>query len=424
MDRTGCALLSGRMRRTVLFAPETFNLAEVTRGIEVARRLAPEIRAIFCGFSRRYADRITAAGFAFTLLEPELSDPQIEQLLALDQGRGVRNPLTASVLGRRVAAERHLIRRTQAEAVVIGSTVSQFISARAERVPLSYIKPFAYSAPHIAGLRHIGLSLRETKWQRLWDWVGTRAVRAVAPRIRLLPRGWRAVAARNGVQLPKSSLQFLDADLNLITTAPPVLPSGVPLPPHYRVVGPISARLNEEIPETVLAAAAGEAPVVYVAVGSSGGRELVLPILAGLGGHDLQVVAPVRHLLTDSDRARLDVNVHVTGWLPAHRLGGLVDLAITHGGEGTVQNSLLQGWPMIVTALQWEQRFTAIRCAQLGLARYVRTKDLADADWPSLVREVLSDRPMRSRLQEAQQHLAQLDGPGRAAAQIGELLNK
>src|SRR5699024_4965755 len=113
------------MPAPVLFAPETFNLAEVTRGIEVARRLATRRPVLFCGFSRRYADRIVQAGFEFRLLSPELSEHEADQLLALDQGKALRNPLTASVMSRRVAAERHLIHRSGAAGVVIGSTAGQ-----------------------------------------------------------------------------------------------------------------------------------------------------------------------------------------------------------------------------------------------------------------------------------------------------------
>ncbi|HLR28008.1 MAG TPA: nucleotide disphospho-sugar-binding domain-containing protein [Ruania sp.] len=410
------------MPAPVLFAPETFNLAEVTRGIEVARRLATRRPVLFCGFSRRYADRIVQAGFEFRLLSPELSEHEADQLLALDQGKALRNPLTASVMSRRVAAERHLIHRSGAAGVVIGSTVSQFISARAEARPLVYLKPFAYSAAHIATMRSTGLWPATGRWARSWDRAGAAAARAVLPRLRLLPPGWRRLAAQNGVRLPPSSTDFLEADLNLITTPAPFLPQPMQLPVSYAVVGPISARLDAAIPEEVRAAADRAAPVVYVAVGSSGGREVVLPILHGMAGAPVSVIAPAGHLLTGADRAALPQNVHVTGWLPAHRLGSLVDIAITHGGEGTVQNSLEQGWPMILAPLQWEQRFTAVQSTRLGLARFVPPRRLRSADWPALVREVLADAAMRERVHQLRQQLSAMDGPSRAAQEISRVL--
>src|SRR5699024_7600113 len=130
------------MPAPVLFAPETFNLAEVTRGIEVARRLATRRPVLFCGFSRRYADRL--------------------------------------------------------------------VPARAEARPLVYLKPFAYSAAHIATMRSTGLWPATGRWARSWDRAGAAAARAVLPRLRLLPPGWRRLAAQNGVRLPPSSTDFLE----------------------------------------------------------------------------------------------------------------------------------------------------------------------------------------------------------------------
>ena len=93
--------------------------------------------------------------------------------------------------------------------------------------------------------------------------------------------------------------------------------------------------------------ASGPKPLVYFAVGSSGNRDLVLDVLRGLGRADCQVLAPVRSHIKDEDLDTLPLNVHVTDWIPAHQLGDAVDLAITHGGEGTVQNSCAQGWPFM-----------------------------------------------------------------------------
>lgn len=108
------------------------------------------------GYSQRFGFVITDAGFEFRLLDPTLTDAQADQLLAFDQGRSLRHPFTPEMLGARVINERALIRELGAEAVVIGTTVSQLISARAERVPLAYVKPFAYSSPHLRGMRRTG----------------------------------------------------------------------------------------------------------------------------------------------------------------------------------------------------------------------------------------------------------------------------
>ncbi|HLS73898.1 MAG TPA: nucleotide disphospho-sugar-binding domain-containing protein [Actinomycetaceae bacterium] len=407
------------MSRTVLFAPETFNLAEVTRGIEIARRL--DARCVFAGYSARYAHVVAEAGFEYRPLRPELTDAQADQLLALDQGRGLRHPFTEEMLGRRVSAERDLIAELQPFAVVIGTTMSQLISARAEGVPLVYVKPFAYSVPHVRAMRTTGFLPRRTGSQRGLDAAMATAVRAVLPRVPLVPRSFPRVARAHGVRLAPTALRALDADLNLITTAPHLLPDRLRLPEDYRVVGPVYAALPGPVPDLVAELAARPEPLVYFAVGSSGNRDLVRAVLGGLGGARCQVLAPVRQYLTDDDLARLPRNVHVTGWLPADRLGDAIDLAITHGGEGTVQTSSAQGWPFIGIPLQLEQRFNVQRCVDFGSAQLVSPRRAERVDWPVLVERALADGRMRSRAQEMATLLRGMDGSMAAAAEISAL---
>ena len=230
------------------------------------------------------------------------------------------------------------------------------------------------------------------------------------------------MAKANGVSLPQGVLNGLTADLNLIATAPHLLPGWLRMPQGHRVVGPVYARLPGELPEFLADLAAGPQPLVYFAMGSSGNRDLVLHVLAGLGRADCQVLAPVRSHLRQEDLETLPHNVHVTDWLPAHQLGDAVDLAITHGGEGTVQTSCVQGWPFIGIPLQFEQRFNVQRCAAFGSARLVSQREARRTDWAELVRQALADDGMRSRARRMAGFMEGLDGPGRAAEAICELL--
>ena len=408
----------------ILFAPETINVAEVTRSIEVAKRMPAGVECLFTGFSPRNRELIEGAGFELILGHPRLSDAQARQALDFDQGRSLRQPFTRAMLSERVAFERDLIRRTCAGAVVIGVTPSQFISARAESVPLVFVRPFAYSLPHLAAARRMrstGFLPRRTATERAVDALSARAMHAVGTHVPL-PSAFYAVARDNGVTLPRGFAAGLTADLNLIATAPHLLPSSLQMPSDHRVVGPVFAHMPGQVPSIVAELARGQDPVVYFAVGSSGNRELVLTVLRGLAGAPVQVLAPVRSYLSADDEAALAPNVHVTDWLPADRLGDAIDLAITHGGEGTVQTSCAQGWPFIGIPLQFEQRFNVQRCVAYGSALLVPQRQASSTHWPTLVGQVLADRGMRSRARHMAARMAGLDGPGQAARAIMDLL--
>ena len=421
---TGSAVAVRKNTSRLLFAPETFNFAEVTRAIEVARRMPSDVECVFAGFSRRNSEYIRAAGFEFRLLTPHLSDEEGRLALAFDQGRSLRHPFTTQMLAQRVTSERVLLRCLRPDAVVIGVTPSQFISARAEYVPLVFVRPFAYSLAHLEAARRVGATgflPRATPEECLVDTAAARLLHTVGTRVPL-SRSFHQVAKANGVSLPQGVFAGLTADLNLIASAPHLLPRWLEMPEGHRVVGPVYAHLPGEVPEFVSDLAAGPKPLVYFAVGSSGNRDLVLDVLRGLGRADCQVLAPVRSHLHPEDLETLPLNVHVTDWIPAHQLGDAVDLAITHGGEGTVQTSCAQGWPFIGIPLQFEQRFNVQRCAAFGSARLVSQKEARAADWAALVRQALADEVMHSRARRMAELMEGLDGPGRAAEAICELL--
>ena len=421
---TGHAVAAHRKTSRVLFAPETFNFAEVTRSIEVARRMPSDVECVFAGFSLRNSEYIKAAGFDFRLLTPYLSDEEGRLALDFDQGRSLRHPFTAQMLAQRVVSERVLLRCLRPDAVVIGVTPSQFISARAECVPLVFVRPFAYSLAHLEAARKVGATgflPRTNPEECLADNAAAHLLHTVGTRAPLL-RAFHQVAKANGVCLPQGVFAGLTADLNLIASAPHLLPQWLEMPEGHQVVGPVYAQLPGEVPEIVADLAAGPKPLVYFAVGSSGNRDLVLDMLRGLGRADCQVLAPVRSHLRDEDLDTLPLNIHVTDWIPAHQLGEAVDLAITHGGEGTVQTSCVQGWPFIGIPLQLEQRFNVQRCVAFGSARLISQKEAHRADWAALVRESLADDGMRSRAQRMAELMKGLDGPGQAAAAICELL--
>nr|WP_232621489.1 nucleotide disphospho-sugar-binding domain-containing protein [Actinomyces naeslundii] len=382
------------------------------------------VECVFAGFSRRNSEYIKAAGFEFRLLTPHLSDEEGRLALEFDQGRSLRHPFTEQMLAQRVASERVLLRCLRPDAVVIGVTPSQFISARAECVPLVFVRPFAYSLAHLEAARKVGATgflPRTTPEECLVDNAAAHLLHTVGTRVPL-SRAFHQVAKANGVSLPQGLFAGLTADLNLIASAPHLLPRWLEMPDGHQVVGPVYANLPGEVPEFVTDLAAGPKPLVYFAVGSSGNRELVLDVLRGLGRADCQVLAPVRSHLHQEDLKTLPLNIHVTDWIPTHQLGDAVDLAITHGGEGTVQTSCVQGWPFIGIPLQLEQRFNVQRCVAFGSARLVSQKEARRADWAALVREALADDVMRSRARRVADLMKGLDGPGRAAEAICKLL--
>lgn len=140
----------------VPFTPETFNFTEVIRAIEVARQMPSYVECVSVGFPPRNAEYIRIVDFEFRLLTPHLSEEEERLALDFDQGRNLYYPFIERILAQRVMSERALLCSLRPNAAVTRVTPSQFISMRAEYMPLVSIRPFAYFLARLEAARAAG----------------------------------------------------------------------------------------------------------------------------------------------------------------------------------------------------------------------------------------------------------------------------
>ena len=404
---------------TVLFCPVTFNLAETTRMIQVARALNPAHTPVFMGYEHDYVGLIHDAGFGYLACEPSWSDAQRAQAIAFDQGRSLRSPFTKELVSARVTVERRLIRDCDVRAVVTGSNLTSFISARAERVPLFYPVPFALTDAQVSQTRRMEFVEGDRWLARTADLAATAVFRWIYTRAPLAPRAFASVATANGVAPLRTVASLLTADRNLVTEMSWEL-DGFTLPPGFERVGPIFAHVDAPMPEIVRERTRNGRPLVYLGLGSSASRELALAAADALGRLEVDVVAPISHYLRPGDT--VPPNVHVTDLLPAHLLGGLVDAAVLHGGQGTVQTACATGIPFVGMGLQPEQTWHVRMCERRGNAIAVRPKRVGSPEFLDAVRRILTDPAIRAAADDVQQEYQGADGAAASARIIESVL--
>lgn len=400
---------------TVLFCPVTFNLAETTRMIQVARALDPQHRVVFMGYEHDFVDLIRDAGFDYRACEPAWSDAERDQAMAFDQGRSFTSPFTEPLVRERVRVERALITDLDAAAVVTGSNLTSFLAARAEKVPLFYPVPFALTRAQVSQTRRMRFVDGDARLHRVLDIAATSAFRWVYTKAPLAPKAFRTVAREIGVPPLPAAADLITADRNLITEMPWEL-EGFRLPPTFERIGPIFAHIDAPMPAIVSELAARPEKFVYLGLGSSANRELALGAARALGTLPVNVVAPIRQYLDDSDT--VPDNVHVVDLLPAHELGGLVDAAVLHGGQGTVQTACATGIPFVGMGMQPEQTWHVRMCQKRGNAIALRPKDVSTPAFLDAVRRVLDDPSIRQAAAEVKDAYAGEDGAAAAARLI------
>lgn len=392
----------------ILFSPESFNMGETTRGIEIARAAVKHgHEVLFHVYSPRHLKLIEDAQLPVCLSEPLVSEAEADQLMALDQGRGVRHPFTTEKVRRRVAAELVAIRTFKADAVVIGSNLTMLISARVAGVPLFYARPYAYSTTYFSAAPE-----RERAAAPGW-------VRALAQVISYKPASFTAVAREYGLKLPRRTVDMLSADVNLICSLFTQLRGDSLVKPDVGV-GPIYYRAPGELPQIVLEPR--ERPLVYVGMGSSGSADILAQVLRQLSAAPVDVLVGGGVPLPDAETSLLGDNIHFAGTVPAHLLAGHIDASMTHGGEGTVQTACLAGVPFAGIAMQAEQSWNIEECVRYGNALRFTKNDVRRGNVRDILGRLLRDEGMRARARQLGEAMRTMDGAALAVEKIEDYL--
>lgn len=400
------------IKKTILFAPETFNLAETTRSIEVAKKCSTYFHCIFIGYSTKYAYLIEEANFEFFHLEPHLTEKHIAQIMQVDQMKGIKHPFTYSMLRKRVNSEKKIFNEFNPTVVVIGTTLSIFISARACQIPIVYIKPLAYTRTHfLKGHHKIPAILNNFLVPKKTI---LNLSKKIALNITYKPKSFSQIAKEEGVILPKYTIDALDADYNLITTIPEI--SGIyDLPLHYQYIGPVYAKLDTPMPSFVKNLKTSQ-PIIYFAMGSSGSKNILIKFLNLLKHLPVVVLCPMKKTLGSSaNDFSNDENIHISDYLPAHKLGNIIDLSIIHGGEGTVQTACLSGKPFLGLGLQQEQKSNIHDCVLFGNAIELTKRDMTTKGLAKLIESALTNKEMKSKAKKMKELMEHVDGPANAA---------
>ena len=309
-------------------------------------------------------------------------------------------PFNEDMLVQRVNSELALYEKVQPKAVIIGLTISTVISARVAGIPLVFVRPFPYSPAFIrAGYAHLPEQFHNTLTRMLPDaWVD-RMFSSFLQRTKAYTGAMNKVARRLGLKGFDSLLEMLDMDYNLITDLPEI--TGVPqLPPRWYYVGPIYMQGEGEVPIELHTLNRSE-PVIYFAMGSSGERAIVLQLLDVLSQLPYQVIAPIQRLLDEAGIEAPD-NVKAYHWLPAHKVNPLADIAIIHGGQGTVQTACASATPFLGIGMQFEQDANIEFSVKAGMALRLPRNAITAEGIQSAVTRLLREPAFKQNALEVQ----------------------
>jgi len=222
---------------------------------------------------------------------------------------------------------------------------------------------------------------------------------------------------------------MLDAGIQLVNDLP-VYYEGQDIGPHTRIAGPLFSRpADQAVPEEIARQfARDDLPRVFVSMGSSGEKPYLLTAIEAVSRIPCRAVVIVPpHVCTLGEaRERLSGagDVLLTDrFLPAPAVNAMADIAVIHGGQGTVQTAVYAGTPVVGIGMQWEQSTNLGRLVQRGSAIRIPRSSWRTTAVEEALRRIIENPAYAQAARELKHELDTTDGYRITGELIWELLD-
>lgn len=193
-------------------------------------------------------------------------------------------------------------------------------------------------------------------------------------------------------------------------------------------------------------------PLVYVTLGGGAdpvsGLDLFSVVVQALGDFAANIVISTGAKFNPADLATPPENMIMKKWVPGPAMIARSDLVISHGGYGTMMESVLHGVPSVIIPFHSEQEANGRRLEASGVGIVLRHSDgpyeLVRMPWrrgtftmlvaalPTLtparlrdaVERILNEEQFRCNADRLKQDLAKYGGPSLAADLVEELVQR
>ncbi|MFD3402652.1 glycosyltransferase [Kribbella sp. NPDC058693] len=413
----------------ICLLPHCAYLSETSRMLELHRALTTlglEVRVATHGGPHERL--LTEAGIEYDVIGPGLSATRAAAFVGSAVGLGDprQSMYDDAEIRRYVAAEAEYFRAHGITVAVTGFTLTTLLSSRLTGVRVitehagSFVPPIFERRLLPAPTHPVAPRLKHAP-----DWLARFLINRSPNRITAYCGGFNRVASELGVEQIPSLAALLLGDLSLVPEVPEVLGisaadlaawtpgKGYRAGARLRAVGPLFAQLDLPMPARVQSFLDRPGPTVYLAMTSTPPAQ-VRTAIAELSRLDVRIlVAGTIHdlgdLATDS--------ILVEGVLPSHLVMPQVDLAVTTGGQGSVQTAMASGTPLLGIPLHIEQDLNIALVERLGAARRARPGTLTE-----LATQMLDTETHHEAAERIQKLYAAANGPADSAEAIAEQL--
>jgi MGT family glycosyltransferase len=194
------------------------------------------------------------------------------------------------------------------------------------------------------------------------------------------------------------------------------------LPATFRYIGPVLPRLDPSFaPPGWWTDLQDERPKVLITQGTveTSWIDLIIPAIEGLKNEDVMMIA----VLSNKQAIKsIPDNLRVERFIPFTHILPFINVMVTNGGYGGVQQALALGVPLVVAGATEEKMEVAARVEWSGAGINLRKQHPTPAQIQTAVKKVLGNPVYRENAKRIQRDFAQHDAPNRAVQLLESLV--
>ena len=355
------------------------NLGDFTRALETAKGMAGTGATVkFFNHGGVHTHRISEAGIESVNLQPEMSWEQHEIIMDINRYKapvGTPLPISEEEWTQMVEADLEAFADFKPDDVYAGLSLSCMISVPYAKLPMvtqvptvncpAFIQEELYNMPN---------TMEKNVFMQyvLPGWIKRKIMKKVllGDSAKASLSSFNKVRKKFGLDPIYNITTLVRGDITLLPDMPEM--SGLPaekLTPGYYYTGPIFAMMDMPVPEEVKKVYQRPGINIFCSLGSSGFPETLKMIIKTLRSvPELNVVCSTTTILDPEELGPPSDNFFACRYLPAHLVNEMADIAVTHGGQGTIQTAVWAGTPVVGIGFQAEQQANIDGIAQAGMA--------------------------------------------------------
>ncbi len=409
------------------------NMGDFTRALETAKGLKEQGAEVkFFNHGGYYFDLLKEAGIEGVSLKPEITEEQDNIIMAINQFRlplGTPLPFTEEQLKAMVEADIDALDQFKPDGVYCGLNFSSMIAVPYLNLPMvTQVPTTLCPAFYKLGLATFPNTLENNFFIRhiVPGSIKRRYFNSVMQKdvMKKTVIVYNKVRKHYGLDPVYNPIDFVKSDLILLPDLPEL--SGLPaskLPKNYHYTGPIFAMMKSHLPREVHNIYSQMGTNVFFSLGSSGTPEMFKEIASYLKSReDLNTVCATTTIIDPIELGPNTENFYATRYLPAHHVNLMANLAITHGGAGTIQNAAWCGTPVIGIGFQSEQQANIDGLVRAGMAVRIKLYDVNESSLENAIKEIQKPE-YKQNAKKVQEVVRLTDGVSESVRLMNELTN-